>query len=72
MQVAAAALKDSISFSVKINNTGKYDGDEVVQVYIKYQPAERMPIKDNGNYTEESMPLSREPIQKTKNKPLRL
>jgi beta-glucosidase len=46
MPVAAATIKDSISFSVKINNTGKYDGDEVVQVYVKYPPAERMPIKE--------------------------
>ena len=39
-------LKDSISFSVKINNTGAYDGDEVVQVYVKYPAAERMPLKE--------------------------
>jgi len=44
--VAAISLKDSISFSVKINNTGTYDGDEVAQVYIKYPAAERMPIKE--------------------------
>ena len=46
MPVSSATLKDSISFSVKINNTGNYDGDEVVQVYIKYPAAERMPIKE--------------------------
>jgi beta-glucosidase len=43
---AAATFKDSISFTVKVTNTGNYDGDEVVQVYIKYPPAERMPIKE--------------------------
>jgi beta-glucosidase len=43
---AAATFKDSISFTVKVINTGNYDGDEVVQVYIKYPPAERMPIKE--------------------------
>ncbi len=41
-----AALKDSLSFSVKISNTGQYDGDEVAQVYIKYPPTERMPVKE--------------------------
>src|SRR5450432_2112997 len=44
--MAAATIKDSISFTVKVTNTGNYDGDEVVQVYIKYPPAERMPIKE--------------------------
>ncbi len=43
---AMPGLKDSISFSLKIANTGNYDGDEVVQVYIKYPPAERMPFKE--------------------------
>ncbi|MEP6749358.1 MAG: glycoside hydrolase family 3 N-terminal domain-containing protein, partial [Bacteroidota bacterium] len=46
MPATAATLKDSISFSVKINNTGNYDGDEVVQVYVKYPAAERMPVKE--------------------------
>jgi beta-glucosidase len=44
--VSGSSLKDSISFSVKINNTGNYDGDEVVQIYIKYPPVDRMPIKE--------------------------
>ena len=43
---ATAALKDSLSFSVKLGNTGSCNGDEVVQVYIKYPPAERMPIRE--------------------------
>ena len=42
----AAALRDSISFSVKLTNTGGYSGDEVMQVYVKYPPAERMPIRE--------------------------
>ncbi len=40
------AEKDSISFGVKIKNTGKYDGDEVVQVYIEYPAVDRMPLKE--------------------------
>ncbi|MEO5682155.1 MAG: glycoside hydrolase family 3 N-terminal domain-containing protein [Chitinophagaceae bacterium] len=46
MPLPVTALKDSISFSVTINNTGNYNGDEVVQVYIKYPPEERMPLKE--------------------------
>lgn len=44
--LTALSLKDSISFSVKINNTGNYDADEVAQIYIKYPPVDRMPIKE--------------------------
>ena len=43
---AIVSLKDSLSFSIKINNTGNYDGDEVVQVYVKYPAGERMPVKE--------------------------
>ena len=38
--------KDSIAFSVAIKNTGKIDGDEVVQAYIQYPNLERMPLKE--------------------------
>src|SRR5258705_119599 len=38
--------KDSISFSVKVRNTGKYKGDEVVQVYISYPELPGMPVKE--------------------------
>ncbi len=40
------AENDSISFGVKIKNTGRYDGDEVVQVYIEYPAVDRMPLKE--------------------------
>ena len=40
------ALKDSITFSVTVNNTGKIDADEVVQAYIQYPNLERMPVKE--------------------------
>jgi beta-glucosidase len=44
--VTKAAVKDSLHFSVQVANAGAYDADEVVQVYVKYPPAERMPIKE--------------------------
>lgn len=44
--VAVKTLKDSISFSVKVKNTGSQDGDEVVQAYVQYPAGERMPLKE--------------------------
>ena len=40
------SLPDKINFSVTINNTGKMDGDEVVQAYIEYPQSEDMPLKE--------------------------
>ncbi|HWJ91790.1 MAG TPA: glycoside hydrolase family 3 C-terminal domain-containing protein, partial [Flavisolibacter sp.] len=40
------SLKDTISFSVRIKNTGGMDGDEVVQAYIQYPAVERMPVEE--------------------------
>jgi len=41
------STKDNqIHFSVSVTNTGVMDGDEIVQVYVKYPEAERMPIKE--------------------------
>ena len=41
-----AILHDSICFSAKIKNTGKYNGDDVMQVYINYPPIPGMPVKE--------------------------
>ena len=38
--------KDSLSFSIKIKNTGNFDGAEVVQAYIEYPKLDRMPVKE--------------------------
>jgi beta-glucosidase len=42
----AGDLKDEVSFSVKLTNTGNYDGDAVVQAYVEYPPVERMPRRE--------------------------
>src|ERR1700744_1759815 len=39
-------LKDTISVSLNIKNTGKMNGDDVIQAYIKYPQIDRMPIKE--------------------------
>ncbi len=36
----------NISFVVNVKNTGDYDADDVVQIYIQYPDMERMPIKE--------------------------
>ncbi|MFZ1082980.1 MAG: glycoside hydrolase family 3 C-terminal domain-containing protein [Candidatus Kryptoniota bacterium] len=37
---------DTMSFSVEIKNTGKMDGDEVVQAYIQYPEGNKLPLKE--------------------------
>jgi beta-glucosidase len=37
---------DTISVALNIKNTGKMNGDEVVQAYIEYPKLDRMPIKE--------------------------
>ena len=49
--IKAAPLKqyrkqDTISLTVEVKNTGKMNGDEVVQAYIEYPQIDRMPIKE--------------------------
>jgi beta-glucosidase len=38
--------KDTVNVTVKVKNTGKMDGDEVVQAYIQYPQVDRMPVKE--------------------------
>jgi beta-glucosidase len=40
------SAKDTVSVTLKVRNTGKMDGDEVVQAYIEYPQIDRMPIKE--------------------------
>ncbi len=40
------SLKDSITVSVKVKNTGNYHADEVTQLYIQYPGIERMPLQE--------------------------
>ncbi len=39
-------LHDTIRVSVNVQNTGNYNSDEVVQVYIRYPQVDRMPLKE--------------------------
>jgi beta-glucosidase len=40
------AVKDTISCIVEVKNEGAMDGDEVVQAYIEYPSAARMPVRE--------------------------
>lgn len=40
------SLKDSITVTVKVKNTGNYNADEVTQLYIQYPGIERMPLQE--------------------------
>ncbi|MDR3189101.1 MAG: glycoside hydrolase family 3 C-terminal domain-containing protein, partial [Prevotellaceae bacterium] len=43
---AAVKVGDNIAVSVEVTNTGKYDGDEVVQLYVAHEDAKRrVPIR---------------------------
>lgn len=44
--LASYKLKDTLSISLNVQNTGKYDADEVVQAYIQYPNIDRMPLKE--------------------------
>lgn len=63
-QAPAAVLtaKDKLNFSVKIKNTGNYDADEVVQVYIQYPSVERMPLKELKAFKRVSLKKGKEGI----------
>lgn len=37
---------DTISVSIQVKNTGKMNGDEVVQAYVEYPQIDRMPMKE--------------------------
>jgi beta-glucosidase len=54
--------KDSISFSVKVKNTGKYNGDEVAQVYINYPDLPGMPVKEMKAFKRISLKADEEGV----------
>lgn len=39
-------IADTISVNVRVKNTGRYNGDEIVQAYIQYPHLNRMPLKE--------------------------
>jgi beta-glucosidase len=48
--------KDTIRFTVSVNNLGPMDGDEVVQAYIEYPSSDRMPLKELKAFQRISVP----------------
>jgi len=52
----AAAIKDTLTFSLKVNNTGDRDGDEVVQAYLQYPNGDRMPVRELKAFRRVTVP----------------
>jgi len=48
-------LKDTLTVTLQVKNTGKMDGDEVVQAYIEYPKIDRMPVKELKSFKRVSV-----------------
>ncbi len=46
---------DTLSITVNVKNTGKMNGDEVVQAYVEYPKLNRMPIKELKSFKRISL-----------------
>lgn len=49
-------VKDTIRLDISVSNDGSMDGDEVVQAYIEYPSADRMPVKELKAFRRVSIP----------------
>ena len=49
-------LKDTLTVTLNVKNTGKMTGDEVVQAYIQYPNIDRMPVKELKGFKRVSVP----------------
>jgi beta-glucosidase len=53
---------DSVSFSIKIKNSGNYNGDEVAQMYMHYPQIEGMPIEELKAFKRVSLKKNEESV----------
>ncbi|WP_109607591.1 glycoside hydrolase family 3 N-terminal domain-containing protein [Mucilaginibacter oryzae] len=51
---------DTLTVNVNVKNTGKFNGDEVVQAYIKYPAIDRMPVKELKSFKRVSVEQGKE------------
>lgn len=51
---------DTLTVKVNVKNTGKFNGDEVVQAYIKYPTIDRMPVKELKSFKRVSVEQDKE------------
>jgi beta-glucosidase len=56
MPKTSYAQNDTLSFSTTVKNTGRYDGDEVVQVYIQYPQGDRLPLRELKAFRRNHIP----------------
>jgi beta-glucosidase len=55
-------LKDTVTATIRVKNTGKVDGDEVVQAYIQYPNIDRMPVKELKGFKRVSVTQGNEQL----------
>jgi len=53
---------DSISFAVRVTNTGNTDGNEVLQVYIRYPSGLRLPVKELKAFSKITLQKGKESV----------
>lgn len=53
-------MHDSLYFSVKVKNSGDYDGDEVIQAYVQYPEQPGMPVKELKGFRRLSLKINEE------------
>jgi beta-glucosidase len=58
------SVEDTITFSVAVKNTGQTDGDEVVQVYIRYPDGNQMPVTELKQFSRVSIKKNQSAIIK--------
>ncbi|QTE40414.2 glycoside hydrolase family 3 N-terminal domain-containing protein [Mucilaginibacter gossypii] len=51
---------DTLAVTVNVKNAGKFNGDEVVQAYIKYPNIDRMPVKELKSFKRISLEQDKE------------
>lgn len=59
-------MKDTLTFSVSVKNTGKMTGDKMVQAYIPYLKPERIPLKELKEFKRFSVNQGGEQIAEIK------
>lgn len=52
---ATYKASDTLTVTVNVKNTGKVNGDEVVQAYIEYPKIDRMPVKELKSFKRVSL-----------------
>ncbi|HTE08549.1 MAG TPA: glycoside hydrolase family 3 C-terminal domain-containing protein, partial [Flavitalea sp.] len=53
-------IKDSLKFSIRVKNSGKFDGDEVVQAYVHYPTGDDLPVQELKTFRRMPLKMNQE------------